>query len=266
MSDGNIRTADQASSGAGRDVVKNSSWSHPIHWHPHIDLSMIKVHNPFYNSKAAFSAKDIKDPAKARASRSEEANGTEAASTQEAHHHWHWAFPMLPSPARYSTQGPPASSASTTWSHLACANVIAVQNAYIIEIETPGLRIDDQDRCTIEWMSPRSLVVAVDIPESETSGTLVAATERGKVSQVEDKESSEEDGGELSRVPSHDDICYLVKERHSGPWRRSFTLPGDAFTGPDAASGVGSTGGLKWEVEDGLLRVIVARRTTPSAP
>lgn len=263
MSNGNNIDANQMPPEVGRNADDNTRWSHLIHWHPHIDLSMIKGYNPFGHSKTASAPTGADDPTNAKTPSAKQANNDKTLR-QEAHHHWQWAFPTIPSPVQYFTQGHPTQG-PTTWSHLAHANVIAVQNAYIIEIEAPGLRTDDRDRCTVEWMSPRSLIIAVDVPESETGCPLVAATTREEVGQVEDKQNGEEYGGELSRVLSRDDICYLVKERHMGRWRRSFTLPEDAFTGPDAASGVGSTGGLKWEVEDGLLRVVVARRRMPSA-
>jgi hypothetical protein len=56
-----------------------------------------------------------------------------------------------------------------------------------------------------------------------------------------------------------DAVKVLFSERLSGQWRRIFTLPSDAVVGVDPSGEVGGNGGLRWEVEDGVIRVWVPR-------
>lgn len=136
---------------------------------------------------------------------------------------------------------------------------MATHDFYIIEMEVPGLHTQDADRVSVEWFDPRTVTITADIlPNRAIASMMEDLTSDGTC--VTADHNTDQDGGDIRRVFTHEDAHPLMEERRRGLSRRSFTLPEDAFTGLGPNSGVGSSGKLKWGVNAGLLAVAVPRR------
>ncbi|ETN47076.1 uncharacterized protein HMPREF1541_01266 [Cyphellophora europaea CBS 101466] len=165
------------------------------------------------------------------------------------------------------------------------ADVRALPTHYVLELSTPGLSPSSSSSSTttttttsavsLTFLSPHTLLVSGSFsrralatdPDAQDGGTLCrtptreslppppaenpgqakTASKAGKEGEAAD---DDDDGGETA---------LLLSEREVGEWRRTFVLPEDARLGLDPSGETGGDGGLKWEVEDGVLTIWVPR-------
>jgi hypothetical protein len=190
--------------------------------------------------------------------------------------HWpHLSLPIFKTP-HYSFLAPATSLPNASWSPR--TDIRETDNAYIVEIEVPGLKDGQEDEVLVQWMSPRTVIVSGDSKRR----TLTTASGGRKDSNsgfvnVESGESpskkGDEDGGSLKRTASREEepplatlppIPFLIAERHVGYWRRSFTLPQDADFDLDPNTCVEGER-LKVRIEAGVLEIQVPRRRNQNA-
>jgi len=214
---------------------------HHTKWIPHTNLTLqhFQVHNPFKTSPSQDSQTSQNSNGTVRTRASQNISSTP--SFEQHHHHlpeFHWPTFCLPEAASHQDV-----------SYRAHADVLCFPRHYIIEIEAPGLPNSATERVHVEWMSPRTVGISADVPESVSS-----AKAEGSVAA---KKADTKTNG----ATQQDDLCESsVRERYRGHWRRTFTLPEDSDLGIDPESGVNGQGLLDWKIEDGLIKVFVPRR------
>jgi HSP20 family molecular chaperone IbpA len=139
--------------------------------------------------------------------------------------------------------------------------------AYHIEMEVPGTT--DKEKLSIQWLKPSTLIVSGEIErpfvghgkELEHQGSLKeddhnanhvsnAFTYQSSTGSKHLEGGTKKDGGELRRkITDPGDECddtpiFLLGERKTGPWQRTFTLPHNVEMKM-----------LKARLEGGLLRI-----------
>ena len=152
--------------------------------------------------------------------------------------------------------------------HSPAASVTQIPAHYVLELDTPGLPSCDSSSpdstttatISVTWLSPRTILVSGRTPASTLS--LDDAMDGGELCRTPTREEAPPpNAGGVTRDGSEEGggAKVLFSERLAGDWRRSFTLPSDAVVGVDPSEEVGGGGGLRWEVEDGVVRVWVPR-------
>jgi len=140
------------------------------------------------------------------------------------------------------------------------------KQAYHIEMEVPGTT--DKEKLSIQWLKPSTLIVSGEIERPfvghgkglELQGILKEddhnadhvsneLTYQSSTGSKHLEGKTKKDGGELRKItdPGHEgaDIpMFLLEERHTGPWQRTFTLPHNV-----------DMKALKARLEGGLLRI-----------
>ena len=174
---------------------------------------------------------------------------------------------------------PPYTTNSPSWAP--AADIRESATSFVIEIEVPGLRQGNEDKVLVQWMSPKTLIVSADtqraaLPEpitiSATSSKLNADSDHAHNTR-ESVPSDTEAGAPLERTQSHSEDAqgsgnpaakakdpardkFLIRERHVGYWRRSFTLPEDADFNIDP--NVAGRGRLpEYKIDAGVLLIEV---------
>jgi HSP20 family protein len=163
--------------------------------------------------------------------------------------------------AAYGERGVP--SYETTWGPN--TDIRQTKQAYHIEMEVPGTT--DKEKLSIQWLKPSTLVVSGEIERPfvghgrglELQGLLKeddhtandASNEYTYQSSTGSKHlegKTQKDGGELKKITDPGDDAhmpvFLLEERHTGPWQRTFTLPHHV-----------DMKALKARLEGGLLRI-----------
>jgi HSP20 family molecular chaperone IbpA len=148
------------------------------------------------------------------------------------------------------------------------------KQAYHIEIEVPG--ITDKEALLIQWLSPSTLIVrgeaerpfighgkaaegAYQFQQSEESADGYPT---GNATGSRNVEGGTTKDGEKSKTMTTDtqDECtdipmFLLEERKTGPWQRTFTLPHDV-----------DMKALKARLEGGLLRIDIPTKGVSGEP
>ena len=164
--------------------------------------------------------------------------------------------------AAYGERGVVAGDGSiSSWSPN--TDIRQTKHAYHIEIEVPGTT--DKETLLIQWLSPSTLIVrgqierpfvghgkaaeaAHQFQQSEESadgyptGNATGSTNaEGKTTNDSGKlkTMTKDPGDESADIP-----LFLLEERKTGPWQRTFTLPHDV-----------DMKALKARLEGGLLRI-----------
>ena len=164
--------------------------------------------------------------------------------------------------AAYGERG--VASDETTWGPN--TDIRQTKLAYHIEMEVPGTT--DKEKLSIQWLKPSTLIVSGEIERpfvghekgQELQGILKGYdhnanhesnefTYQSSTGSKHLEGKTKEDGGELRKITDPEvegaDIpMFLLEERHTGPWQRTFTLPHNV-----------DMKALKARLEGGLLRI-----------
>jgi hypothetical protein len=191
------------------------------------------------------------------------------AKPHNASNHWpHVTVPAFMAPHHPSHPFVTTSSSDIPWSPR--TDIRETDNAYIIEIEVPGLRDGQENELLVQWMSPRTLVISGDAKRRALATPSNSSNEStgGFIDVAKDDSQEKRDGGPLKRTASRNEqpplatvppTPFLVAERHVGYWRRSFTLPKDADFDIDPNTSVGGRE-LKVQIDAGIVEIRVPRK------
>jgi HSP20 family protein len=154
-----------------------------------------------------------------------------------------------------------AASYETMWGPN--TDIRQTKQAYHIEMEVPGTT--DKEKLSIQWLKPSTLIVSGEIERPfvghgkglELQGILKdddhnanqlshEFTHQSSTGSKHLEEKTKKDGGELKKIThsEHEGPMFLLEERRTGPWQRTFTLPHNV-----------DMKALKARLEGGLLRI-----------
>jgi HSP20 family molecular chaperone IbpA len=256
-SGGGIQAGDKLAEQSGSETPRGASastWHDRSHaWlHPHVDVSH-RMHLPSFST-------------------------SKQAHCGHARHLPHFsipAFPWIHPPAHGS-----ATYATSLTAWVPAADIRETEEAYVIEIEVPGLHEGDENQVLVQWMSPRTIVISADVKhaklptlmtipalaqkQEDKSGHSIDATKISNLNNTDTapltRTKSPNDGvehPERAETPAPEP-SFLIRERHVGYWRRSFTLPRDAkFSIDPNVSGSGES--PSYNIEAGVLAITVPR-------
>ena len=148
------------------------------------------------------------------------------------------------------------------------------KHAYHIEIEVPGTT--DKETLLIQWLSPSTLIVrgqierpfighgkaaegAYQFQQNEESADGYPTGDATGSTNVEGKTTGDSEKLKTTAKDSGDDSAdiplFLLEERKTGPWQRTFTLPHDV-----------DMKALKARLEGGLLRIDIPIKEVSEEP
>jgi len=174
--------------------------------------------------------------------------------------------------AAYGERGVVTDGSISSWSPN--TDIRQTKHAYHIEIEVPGTT--DKETLLIQWLSPCTLIVrghierpfighgkaaegAYQFQQSEESADGYPIGNATGSTNVEEKTTNEsgklktmakDPGDEPADIP-----LFLLEERKTGPWQRTFTLPHDV-----------DMKALKARLEGGLLRIDIPTKDVSGEP
>lgn len=155
-------------------------------------------------------------------------------------------------------------SYETTWGPN--TDIRQTKLAYHIEMEVPGTT--DKEKLSIQWLKPSTLIVSGEterpfvghgkglelqgiLKEDDHNANHVSneLTYQSSTGSKHLEGKTKKDGGELKKITDPGDEgtdipMFLLEERHTGPWQRTFTLPHNV-----------DMKALKARLEGGLLRI-----------
>jgi HSP20 family molecular chaperone IbpA len=174
--------------------------------------------------------------------------------------------------AAYGERGVAGDGSISSWSPN--TDIRQTKLAYHIEIEVPGTT--DKETLLIQWLSPSTLIVrgqierpfighgkaaegAYQFQQSEESADGYPTGNATGSRNMEGRTTN--DSGKLKTMTTDlgdefaDIPLFLLEERKTGPWQRTFTLPHDA-----------DMKALKARLEGGLLRIDIPTKDVSGEP
>ena len=173
--------------------------------------------------------------------------------------------------AAYGERGVVGDGSISSWSPN--TDIRQTKHAYHIEIEVPGTT--DKETLLIQWLSPCTLIVrgqierpfvghgkaaegAYQFQQNEESADGYPTGDATGSTKVEGKTANDGEKLKTTKDPgdeSADIPLFLLEERKTGPWQRTFTLPHDV-----------DMKALKARLEGGLLRIDIPTKEVTAEP
>ena len=174
--------------------------------------------------------------------------------------------------AAYGERGYVGSGSVSSWSPN--TDIRQTKHAYHIEIEVPGTT--DKETLLIQWLSPCTLIVrghierpfighgkaaegAYQFQQNEESAEGYPTGDATGSTNVEGKTTGDSEKMKATAKDSGDDSAdiplFVLEERKTGPWQRTFTLPHDV-----------DMKALKARLEGGLLRIDIPIKEVSGEP